>query len=59
MVECMPIPNAARAYLAACLCTLPASRAEKRPSIGRWKQYQNRWATSKTCRSTSKRAKPT
>ncbi len=40
MTECMPISDAAQAYLAAGLCTLPARRTEKRPAVGRWKQYQ-------------------
>ncbi len=30
----------ATSYLAAGLCVLPARRAEKRPTVGRWKQYQ-------------------
>lgn len=46
MAECMSITDAARAYLAVGLCTLPARRAEKRPSIGRWKQYQKRLPTA-------------
>ena len=39
------IADAARAYLSAGLCVLPASRAEKRPAVGRWKQYQKRLPT--------------
>jgi len=31
--------------LAAELCVLPARRAEKRPAVGRWKQYQTRRPT--------------
>jgi len=38
------IPDAARAYIAAGLCALPAKRAEKRPTIA-WKQYQGRLPT--------------
>ena len=43
-----PVPtllNAARAYHSAGLCVLPAIRAEKRPAVGRWKQYQTRLPT--------------
>lgn len=36
------ISSVAQAYLAAGLCVLPARRAEKRPAVGRWKQYQKR-----------------
>ena len=39
------ITDAARAYLSADLCALPAIRAEKRPAVGRWKQYQTRIPT--------------
>ncbi len=39
------IADAALAYLSAGLCVLPARRAEKRPAIGRWKQYQERLPT--------------
>jgi hypothetical protein len=39
------IADAARAYLSAGLCVLPARRAEKRPAVGRWKQYQKRLPT--------------
>lgn len=46
MTECMSISDAARAYLEAGLCVLPARRAEKRPAVGRWKQYQKRLPTS-------------
>ena len=45
MTEGMSIPDAARAYLEAGLCVLPARRAEKRPAVGRWKQYQKRLPT--------------
>jgi len=41
-----PITDAAHAYLSAGLCALPAIRAEKRPAVGRWKQYQTRMPTS-------------
>ena len=34
--------KAAQAYLDAGLCVLPAIRAEKRPAIGKWKQFQQR-----------------
>jgi len=37
--------KAAQAYLAAGLCVLPARRAEKRPAVGRWKQYRKRLPT--------------
>ncbi|MCC7408098.1 MAG: bifunctional DNA primase/polymerase [Phycisphaeraceae bacterium] len=46
MAETMSIAEAARAYLAAGLCVLPARRAEKRPAVGRWKQYQQRLPTA-------------
>jgi len=36
------LAEAARAYLSADLCVLPAKRTEKRPAVGRWKQYQTR-----------------
>jgi len=39
------LTEAAYAYLAADLCVLPARRAEKRPAIGTWKQYQQRRPT--------------
>jgi hypothetical protein len=39
------ITTAACAYLSAGLCVLPARRAEKRPAVGRWKQYQKRLPT--------------
>jgi hypothetical protein len=39
------IPDVAQAYLSAGLCALPAIRAEKRPAVGRWKQYQKRRPT--------------
>jgi len=39
------ITDAAQAYLSADLCALPAIRAEKRPAVGRWKQYQTRMPT--------------
>ena len=45
MADRPSIPDAAQAYLAAGLCALPAIRAEKRPAIGRWKQYQTRLPT--------------
>ena len=41
----LSITDAAQAYLSAGLCTLPAIRAEKRPAVGRWKQYQRRLPT--------------
>jgi len=37
--------HAATDYLAAGLCVLPARRAEKRPAVGRWKQYQKQRPT--------------
>lgn len=40
------LADAARAYLAAGLCVLPASLADKRPAIGAWKDYQQRLPTS-------------
>jgi len=39
------LQHAAAEYLAANLCVLPAHRAEKRPAVGRWKQYQTRKPT--------------
>ncbi|NLF32986.1 MAG: hypothetical protein GX591_19135, partial [Planctomycetes bacterium] len=45
MTDRPSIANAAQAYLSANLCALPAIRAEKRPSIGPWKQYQTRKPT--------------
>jgi hypothetical protein len=46
MAERMSIPDTALAYLGAGLCALPARRAEKRPAVGRWKQYQKRLPTA-------------
>lgn len=37
--------DAALDYLSAGLCVLPANRSEKRPAIGRWKQFQERLPT--------------
>ena len=37
--------GAAAGYLAAGLCTLPAIRGEKRPSVGQWKRYRERLPT--------------
>lgn len=34
--------DAAAGYLAAELCTLPAKRAEKRPTVGQWKRFRGR-----------------
>ena len=45
MTECLSISDAAQAYLSAGLCVLSAIRAEKRPAVGRWKQYQTRIPT--------------
>jgi len=45
MTDRSSILNAAQAYLSAGLCVLPAIRAEKRPAVGRWKQYQHRLPT--------------
>jgi hypothetical protein len=45
MAEPSTLHSAARAYLSAGLCVLPARRAEKRPAVGRWKQYQTRLPT--------------
>jgi len=45
IVETDGLQSAATEYLAAGLCVLPARRAEKRPAIGRWKQYRNRLPT--------------
>ncbi|GEM_PF-229414 len=45
MAEASTLHSAARAYLSAGLCVLPARRAEKRPAVGRWKQYQKRLPT--------------
>ena len=42
--QCL-LHHAAKEYLAADLCVLPARRAEKRPAVGRWKQYQTRRPT--------------
>lgn len=38
--------SAAMNYLAAGLCVLPAIRAQKRPKLGSWKQYQTRLPTA-------------
>ncbi len=38
-------PHALQRYVTAGLCALPAIRAEKRPAIGRWRQYQKRLPT--------------
>jgi hypothetical protein len=43
MSETLPI---AQTYQAAGLSVLPAIRAEKRPAIGKWKQYQQRIPTT-------------
>ena len=45
MAERPSIVDAAQAYLSAGLCVLSAIRAEKRPAVGRWKQYQTRMPT--------------
>jgi hypothetical protein len=45
MTERMSILDAAQAYLSAGLCVLAATRAEKRPAVGPWKQYQTRRPT--------------
>ena len=37
-----PLMNIAQSYLNTGLSVLPAIRAEKRPAIGKWKQYQQR-----------------
>ncbi|MEX2389162.1 MAG: bifunctional DNA primase/polymerase, partial [Phycisphaeraceae bacterium] len=37
--------DVAKQYLDAGLCVLPARRAEKRPTVGAWKQYQKRRPT--------------
>jgi hypothetical protein len=39
------ILDVAQAYLSAGLCVLSPIRAEKRPAVGRWKQYQKRLPT--------------
>ncbi len=39
------IEAAARRYIDAGICVLPARRAEKRPAVGRWKQYRKRLPT--------------
>ena len=36
----MHMQDVANQYLGAGLCVLPAKRAEKRPAVGAWKQYQ-------------------
>jgi len=41
----MSLIEKAQAYLSAGLCALPAIKAEKRPAVGRWKQYQQRMPT--------------
>jgi len=46
MVEKSNMLSAARAYLQAGLCVLPARRAEKRPALGSWRQYQKRLPTT-------------
>ncbi len=46
MGEHQSIMDTAQAYLSAGLCVLPAQRAEKRPAVGRWKQYQTRPPTA-------------
>lgn len=46
MVETSVTADAAQAYLSAGLCALPAIRAEKRPAVGRWKEYQTRLPTT-------------
>lgn len=38
--------EAAKRYLGAGLCVLPARRGEKRPAVGSWKQYQDRPPTA-------------
>ncbi len=45
MTDRPSIADVAQAYLAAGLCVLSAIRAEKRPAVGRWKQYQKRLPT--------------
>ncbi len=45
MADRLSITDAAYAYLSAKLCVLPAIRTEKRPAVGRWKQYQTRIPT--------------
>jgi len=45
MSRCDILHRAATDYLAAGLCVLPARRAEKRPAVGRWKQYRKRLPT--------------
>ncbi|QNN25116.1 DUF3987 domain-containing protein [Planctomycetales bacterium ZRK34] len=44
-VEADNLQSVAERYLAAGLCVLPARRAEKRPAVGRWRQYQKRQPT--------------
>jgi hypothetical protein len=39
------LSSSAERYLNAGLCVLPARRAEKRPAVGRWKQYRTRMPT--------------
>jgi hypothetical protein len=45
MADRPSILDVAQAYLSAGLCVLSALRAEKRPAVGRWKQYQKRLPT--------------
>jgi len=45
MADRPSISGVAQAYLSAGLCVLSAIRAEKRPAVGRWKQYQRRRPT--------------
>jgi len=45
IVEADNLQSVAEYYLAAGLCVLPARRAEKRPAVGRWRQYQQRQPT--------------
>ncbi len=40
------LASAAKRYHDAGLCVLPARRAEKRPAVGAWKQYQKRLPTA-------------
>ena len=46
MTDRPSIADVAQAYLSAGLCALAAIRAEKRPAVGRWKQYQTRLPTA-------------
>jgi hypothetical protein len=45
MADRPSILDVAQTYLSAGLCVLSAIRAEKRPAVGRWKQYQKRLPT--------------